>query len=572
MTDPQWPIKKVIPDSQDREEVSASSRPMLELVAANGRTPDEVAWELQKVNVLREIALYLPLGCLAVINRFFPSDAAGILTLLYLLTFPLTFLRLIWAPLRGQTPKGVWAVVQDYLFLAAALLGAVFETGLLFLGLAGVLVSVGIMKPLLQSAPAGFVVGGATILGVSLRFRDALASSLAERDLEGQIEAGLSEGFEEWDALSTAEIGTSSMRSIFRGLLFAFFGFLPSFFWPVVAPPGKVPAGILSFAIVMGLLGLHQTVRGLFYAAMGERTKSLLRERNELKRGHSKPTTQDSSKPRVSSALALAEGRDLAWMHARDPRTVYSSALLSGFALASCLFVRPFLSSYTSLLQPLQMVGIWVTLFVVTGSLTYRNVMARQVPLTPVKRLSWPSLVYHNLLMSTLPVAFFGLFLLILKLPDFLYGATAFNGALFGFACLAHYGTLHAVAFYWGRTMANLPPEAVRRLENVSFTDRLVASLKLSRQAVIVGAGSFVSAVLFLWFFQSLVIKLPDGTVFAAMFFFPVLMSFQFLFRAYLVETWTASSLLQPKEANQSQGALFLDAPNLETSSAPCTK
>lgn len=276
--------KKTAPgalDAYHREESPQAASLLVEMVGAEGRRPDELAWALQKRDLAQELFLLAPFlvgAALEVAGMRLPDLVMG--AYVFLLG-PVLALRLLWRPLRGRFEDGPTALLRDVAFLGASLV----QSAVVTLGVA-VLVhfAAGFFLQEL-GLPRGLAVEAASlatwVLLAPYLFVRALAANLVEREFEGRVLASLSaeEMAESGRPLGALELWGSRLRTLFRASLPALLGTLPV---ALLLGLGSFPGGrmLATLGMVLGWgLGGAQLFRGFFYAALGDQARRLLEAR-----------------------------------------------------------------------------------------------------------------------------------------------------------------------------------------------------------------------------------------------------------------------------------------------------
>lgn len=325
--------KKLLPgllDSDHREELPTGGALLVEMVAGEGSPPDAVAGELQRRQLVWELALLLPGAVLAFSGDWVPWPLKGLVMGTYLYgLWPGLGLTLAWSPFRGRGPRSLGARAQDLVFIVAAFLQSVLvavPAGALFYGAVDwVLASLGfeaLTRAMLAAVPAWLLVGPY----VATR---CLAASLAERELEDEVLAILpaEERTQASRVLAPGALWMGRLRTLFRAVLLGGLASLPVVYcgealglrW------NRIPEGLRLIQAVGIALGVNQLIRGFFYAAMAARTQELLATRG----GGEAPTPAlpgpDAPAREVAPVVldltpSLRHPEERAWQRYREPR------------------------------------------------------------------------------------------------------------------------------------------------------------------------------------------------------------------------------------------------------------
>jgi hypothetical protein len=96
------------------------------VVSAAGRRPDEVAWELQRSALGKEVLLMMPM-LLPILLNWMGLRTPDLALPLYMLgLWSALSLRLMWEPLRGEREEGIAETLKDLMFQAASFIQAFF--------------------------------------------------------------------------------------------------------------------------------------------------------------------------------------------------------------------------------------------------------------------------------------------------------------------------------------------------------------------------------------------------------------------------------------------------------------
>lgn len=274
-------------DGADEEEAVAGELGLIELATAPGASPDELAWELQRRFLVRELVALAPVA--ALLLGLVPEGAVGTVVAVYtLLGWPVVLLFGTWQPMRSS--RG-WSLrpVADLCFLGGAgLLGVI--GGMLAGGLTG-WTGFRVLRGVL-----GLGNGPADLLAIALGFGvgvfacvRTMATILVERELEALPDAAVP------DVDALAEAGArlepfSQVRSVARASFRAAgLGALALVPLGLAAALGLLegsrglPPALGAWALIMALLAGQYLVRSLFYLGLtSEGLAQLARRRGEL--------------------------------------------------------------------------------------------------------------------------------------------------------------------------------------------------------------------------------------------------------------------------------------------------
>lgn len=372
--------KKLAPgalDSHHLEEAPGGVRLLVEMVSGLGRSPDEVAWELQRRDFLGEIGLLTPFLALSLLASMgIRFSEAWIMPYVFAI-WPALGFRLVWAPLRGRSPRGFLANLQDLFFLGVGFL----QSLMLAVPAAAAAAMVGFhlfdsTLNLGRAAQSGFFAASWLMVLPFVSAR-VLAASLVERELEEEVAAALPAGEEE--DLAPRSLAASHLRTLFRSSLWFLAGASPMFLWTWVLGMGYGFAPWLFKASVWagGLLGIQHLFRGFFYAAMASATRRRL-ERSRQEHAGAPPglpgedrpppgegaapscpgESSSEHSPREASLRTLSR-RDATWRRLRSPGELLVHGAVSVTALGAVALVHASLGPLASLPMVLVTLAPW---------------------------------------------------------------------------------------------------------------------------------------------------------------------------------------------------------------------
>jgi hypothetical protein len=535
--------KKLAPDlldSHHHEENPAGVGLLVELVTAAGRRPDEVAWELQIRDLPSELALLAPMLFIMLLSSFGLRGESGLLLVYVFGLWPALAYRLLWAPLRGRRATNTQGIVHDLVFVAASFLQSLFfaipATLALGAGTIWVLHFFWIgnnIGPIFALALGWFIL-------LPHFLSKGLALNLVEREME-EVTAALPPGsLEETESsLGAVSLWACRLRTLFRASMIALIGYLPHLFLLEILDwrYRHIPSFTWIFPVAMGGLALHHLVRGFFYTAMADRTRTLLKKREASMAEASlllpEPKTSSLGRgedltPVTSPPQTQPNPRDLAWREMRHPLSLLAS-LGTGILGITLLF------GLVAGLKALGTPTLWalvplVALLTPTWGVAQVGT-DRSTNISPGSRL-----------LTALPISLFTLAVL----AAFSWAATPifrfFDGGPVA-TTLAITLSLLAMelgARVWAWSIARVLP-GKKRIPVFSCTqDTLDATGETWRRGLILSAGTWGLGILFLAFLERMGLQLwrPSfGWVTAmAIVGFPSAMGVQVLLKSYLAE------------------------------------
>lgn len=563
--DPELPDAKKLPvaclDGHHLEESPAPSSLLTELVSETGRSPDEVAWELQRADLGRELLLLSPLV------GFFLVESLGLALspayfLFYLLgILPVLALRLVWGPLRYREETGVTQTLGDLAFLGAALVQSYWITfagvGLVATVVANLLTGAGLpmrfVQPLLLLLTFG--------VGAPYLFNRVLAASLVEREMEAELLRELPGGHgeevpEASNPLGTGALWLGRLRTTFRAGVLAFLGYLPVLGLQLLGMPlGDHPGAGLWMLTWSGLAGF-QVFRGFFYAAMGERARYLL-ERPGRPSGAAVPALPPGSAPgeeghgELVSSSGQGDPGDLAWARAREPAEIthaFGVSLGAGLASVGGLLALATLGAGKGVALAL---GSALALALVSPFLGRRYLATREpgrggdeLPALPTR---------GGLFLASLPAA--------LVLAGVLLVFQAVSPAIWAFSqvpllsLVFQFGLgvflLEGVARTWAWGLARSLPAALRPARPRSLARLTQEGGTAWRRATVVGTGTWALGYSLVMAYATWIGPYNGDVAFLPCLFLPLAMGFQVLLRSHLHE-----QLAEEEGGESSQEAL----------------
>lgn len=275
-----------IRDAADHEEAVAGELGLIELATAPGASPDQLAWELQRRHLWRELLALAPVALM--VQGLVPRGLAYDLGMIYSgLVWPVLLLYGTWQPVRAS--RG-WSIrpLADLCFLGGAGLlawatGATVGVAVGWTAYSSILGSFGLTPPM----TAGVAIGLGLLAGIATSYR-LVITSLVERELEAlppdQVPSAAALSDAEETVRAGAVIGGLA-RASFRAAGLTALAIMPALAITVMRPGANHPVihVCATWALLLFLLALQYLARSLFYLGLtGEGLSQLRRRRREL--------------------------------------------------------------------------------------------------------------------------------------------------------------------------------------------------------------------------------------------------------------------------------------------------